>query len=82
MTNQFGVVSPSSEQDSSCQWDEYTCRSDNRCISRNLTCDGMNDCFDGTDELVCPFTGMKIMHMDFAYLTVILNKIYNQRDYI
>ena len=79
MSNQIDIVNPSIGQDSNCQWDEYTCRSDNRCINRNLTCNGWNDCFDGSDEIICPFTGMKIMHMDFAYFTLILNKIFNRK---
>src|SRR5678816_2827216 len=67
MRNQFNIISSSIGQDSRCQWDEYICISDSSCINRNLTCNGRNDCFDGSDEISCPFTGMKITHMDLAY---------------
>jgi len=67
MRTQSSIVLPSIGQTLACQWDEYICISGNQCIDRNLTCNGRNDCFDGSDELSCPFTGMEIKYINFAY---------------
>lgn len=35
--------------DSSCSWNQFAC-SANKCISKQWTCDGEDDCGDGLDE--------------------------------
>lgn len=38
-----------SPPDSSCSWNQFAC-SANKCISKQWTCDGEDDCGDGLDE--------------------------------
>lgn len=38
-----------SSPDSSCSWNQFAC-SANKCISKQWTCDGEDDCGDGWDE--------------------------------
>src|SRR5688572_17322739 len=73
MKTQSDIVRPSIGQNTSCQSTEYTCVSDRSCIDRNLTCNARNDCFDGSDEISCPFTGINIMYMNFIYNNIIRN---------
>ena len=66
MITKSDIIGQSNSQAIGCQLDDYICISDNHCINRNLTCNGWNDCFDGSDEMRCPFTGMSIIQMDFC----------------
>ncbi|XP_015791479.1 uncharacterized protein LOC107368216 isoform X1 [Tetranychus urticae] len=47
-----------------CHADEFSCHSKRLCIKPHLVCDGINDCDDGSDELMCD-SRLQILSSDF-----------------